>query len=132
MSKQKPNRKSWVTSQMRRLSMRWPPRNRVLKASRRELPRKLKKDGTPHKRANYEYQCNKCKEWFRSSDTVLDHVIPVVKPADITAKSEEEWIGKFVTSLLCYEDGFQVLCHPCHDKKTEKENILRKLSKDAR
>lgn len=129
MSKQKPNRKSWVTSQLRRLSMRWPPRNRVLKASRRELPRKVKKDGTPYKKANYEYQCNICKDWFRSSDTVLDHKIPVVKPTDITEKTEEEFIGKFAVSLLCYEDGWQILCNPCHDKKSDGENKLRKLVK---
>lgn len=127
--KQKPNRKSWVTSQLRRLSMRWPPRGRVLKASRRELPRKLKKDGTPYKKANYEYQCNKCKSWFRSSDTVMDHKIPVVSPTAITELTEEEFIGKFAVSLLSYEDNWQVLCNKCHDVKTEKENKLRKLVK---
>lgn len=129
MSKQKPNRKSWVTSQLRRMSIRWPPRGRVLKASRRELPRKIKKDGTPYKKPNYEYQCNKCKGWFRSSDTVMDHIEPVVNPADTTIKTEEEFIGKFVVSLLCYEDGWQILCNPCHDVKTENENNLRKLVK---
>lgn len=129
MVKQKPNRKSWVTSQLRRLTMRWPPRGRVSKASRRELPRKIKKDGTPYKKANYEYQCKSCKKWFRSSDTVMDHVIPVVDPKAESSLTEEEFIGKFVVSLLCYEDNWQVLCNPCHDKKTEKENKIRKSVK---
>lgn len=125
MSKQKPNRKSWVTSQVRRLSMRWPPRGKVLKTSRRELPRKIKKDGTPYKKANYEYQCNRCKKWFRSSDTVMDHINPVIDPKS-TDMTEKEFYGEFITSLLCYEDNWQVLCNPCHDKKTEKENKQRK------
>lgn len=125
----KPNRRSWVVSQLRRLSIRWPPRGRVLKASRRELPRKIKKDGTPYKKANYEYQCNSCKNWFRSSDTVMDHIIPVVDPKDNTIKTEEEFFGKFVVSLLSYEDNWQVLCNSCHDEKTRHENEIRKNSK---
>jgi len=131
MSKQKPNRKTWVTSQLRRLSMRWPPRNRASKIGRRELPRKIKKDGTPYKKPNYEYQCNKCKDWFSSSKTVMDHIIPVVQPNDIKAKSEEEFIGKFAVSLLCYEDNWQRLCSECHDIKTEQENKIRKLTKKS-
>ena len=92
---------------------------------RRELPRKIKKDGTLYKKPNYEYQCNNCKEWFRSSDTVMDHIIPVVAVDDIKAKSEEEFIGKFAVSLLCYENNWQRLCNPCHDTKTEEENKVR-------
>jgi 5-methylcytosine-specific restriction endonuclease McrA len=123
--KKKPNRKSWITSQLRRLSLRWPPRGKVLKASRRELPRKIKKDGTPFKKPNYEYQCNVCKEWFRSSDTQLDHIEPVVDPKAETTLSEEEFIGKFAVGLLCYEENFQVICHPCHDEKTKNEQKER-------
>ena len=131
MSKQKPNRKTWVTSQLRRLSMRWPPRGRASKVGRRELPRKIKKDGTLYKKPNFEYQCNKCTKWFKSSDTVMDHIIPVVRPESIVAKSEEEFIGKFAVSLLCYEDNWQRLCHKCHDKKTEQENKIRKITKKS-
>jgi len=111
------------------MSMRWPPRNEALKSCRRELPRKIKKDGTLYKKPNFEYPCNKCKAWFKSSDVIVDHIIPIVNPADITARSEEEYIGKFAVSLLCYTDNLQVLCEPCHDKKTKKENIIRKLVK---
>jgi len=126
MAKQKPNRKSWITQQLRRLSMKWPPRGRAAKLYRRELPRKLKQDGTPYKKPNYEYQCQECNNWFRSSDTVMDHIVPVVSPHDIVAKTEEEFIGKFAVSLLCYEDNWQRLCCPCHDIKTENENKIRK------
>lgn len=127
----KPDRKKWIVSQLRRLSMKWPPRGRVLNAARRELPRKIKKDGTPYKRPNYEYQCNSCKNWFRSSDTVMDHINPVVDPTDTSIKSEEEFIGKFAVSLLSYEDNWQVLCNTCHDEKTKKENEVRKKSKKS-
>jgi len=126
MAKRKPNRKSWMTSQLRRLSLRWPPRNKALKASRRELPRKIKLDGTPFKKPNYEYQCNICEEWFRNSEVVLDHIEPVVDPKGETNLTEEEFIGKFAIGLFCYEEGYQTLCAACHDTKTREENRIRK------
>jgi hypothetical protein len=124
-TKRKPNRKSWITSQLRRLSLRWPPRGKALKEGRRELPRKIKKDGTPFKKPNFEYQCNACKEWFKSSDIQLDHIEPIVDPKADTVLSEEEFIGKFAIGLLCYEEGYQRLCEPCHDTKTRNENNIR-------
>lgn len=89
----------------------------------------LKKDGTPYKKKFYEHQCNKCKKWFRAKDITMDHIEPVVEIADNSHLSEYEFIGKFVVSLLCYEDNWQKLCINCHDKKTEKENKLRKTVK---
>lgn len=119
-----PNRKSWVTQQLRRLSMKWPPRNKAKNKDRREYYR-TKKDGTKYNKPNYEYQCNSCKKWFPDKDIQLDHVIPVVDPKDTEKYTEEEFIGKFAVSLLCYEDNFQNLCKPCHDIKTEKEQAER-------
>ena len=131
MNKRKPNRKSWITQQLRRLSLRWPPRGRALKASRRELPRKIKKDGTPYKKANYEYQCNICKEWFRNKDIELDHINPVVDVKS-EAMSEEEFYSTFIMGLFCYEDNFQVVCSKCHTKKSKKENKTRKITKKCK
>lgn len=127
-----PNRKKWLVSQLRRLSMKWPPRNRVLKASRRELPRKIKKDGTPYKKANYEYRCNGCKNWFPNSKITMDHIKPVVDPKDVSIKTEEEFVGKFAVSLLSYENNWQVLCKNCHDSKSQKENKIRKKVKNRK
>jgi len=61
----------------------------------------------------------------------MDHIIPVVNPAEIKAKTEEEFIGKFAVSLLCYEDNWQRLCNPCHDVKTINENKIRKIIKKS-
>lgn len=68
----------------------------------------------PNKRQQFEYQCNNCKKWFKSTDVEVDHIIECGK-------------------LNCYEDivpflkrltieninGFQVLCKPCHKDKTK-------------
>lgn len=127
-AKKKLNRKTWIIQQLRRISLKWPPRNRVDKATRRELPRKLKKDGTPYKRPNYEHLCNICNKWFKSSEVVMDHVEPVVDVDSNPDMPEWEYIGKFAVDLLCYEDNFQKLCINCHDEKTKKENEMRKKS----
>ena len=126
---QKPNRKKWLISQLRRLSMKWPPRNRVYKANRRELPRQIKKDGTPYKKAYFEHQCNSCKEWFRASNITMDHIEPVVDIEGYSHLSDEEFIGKFASSLFCYEENWQKLCTTCHDNKTKEENKKRKSTK---
>ena len=110
--------------------MRWPPRNRVSKLSRRELPRKIKKDGTPYKKANYEYQCNLCKEWFRSSDTEMDHIEEVMEVSS-RDMSEAEYYGHFIIGLLCYDENWQRCCTSCHDKKTKafEQKVKKKLDK---
>jgi 5-methylcytosine-specific restriction endonuclease McrA len=110
--------------------MKWPPRNRVEKANRREYY-KTRKDGSQYAKPNFEYQCNSCKEWFPHKDTCMDHIIPVVDPKDQNKYTEEEFIGKFVISLLSYEDNWQVLCHSCHDIKTEEENKIRQDTKKS-
>lgn len=121
----KPNRKSWVIQQLRRISMRWPPRNRVYKANRRELPRKIKKDGTPFAKPNFEHQCNNCENWFMAKDITMDHVQPVVDLEGMTDLPEAEYIGRFAIHLLCYEENWQKLCNKCHDAKTLEEDKIR-------
>ena len=127
MSK-KLNRKTWLIQRLRRLSMKWPPRNKVKKANRREYY-KTKVDGTQYNKPNFEYQCNMCKKWFADKDTCMDHIIPIVKPEDSEYNTEEQFIGMFAMGLLSYEDNWQILCLPCHDRKTEKENKIRQKTK---
>lgn len=76
-----------------------------------------------NKRLKKEYQCKKCKSWFKRSDCEIDHIIPC-------------------GSLNCYDDivsfiqrltpedvkAFQILCKPCHKIKTNNE----KQKRDAR
>jgi len=108
--------------------MKWPPRNAVKKANRREYY-KTRKDGSKYAKPNFEYQCNMCKNWFADKDTCMDHIIPVVDPKDSEQYCEQDFIGMFVMGLLSYEDNWQILCHSCHDIKTEKENKIRQKTK---
>lgn len=110
--------------------MKWPPRNDIKKSNRREYY-KTRVDGSKYSKPNFEYQCKSCKKWFADKDIQLDHVNPVVDPKDAAIYTEEEFIGKFAISLLCYEDGWQLLCEKCHTKKTEKENKIRQKTKKS-
>lgn len=124
------NRKSWIVQRLRRLSMKWPPRNRAKNENRREYY-KTRKDGTKYSKPNFEYKCASCKKWFADKDIQLDHIVPVVDPEDGNKYTEEEFIGKFAVSLLCYEDGWQLQCIPCHTEKTLKENETRQKTKNS-
>ena len=123
------NRKSWVTQQLRRLSMKWAPRNKVKNSGRREYY-KTKKDGSRYSKPNFEYECNHCKNWFPDSKVVMDHIIPVIDVKQESV-SEQEFYGLFITGLFSYEDNWQVLCGPCHDEKTREENEIRKQTKNS-
>lgn len=125
--KKVPNLRRWLVPHLRRLSIKWPPRTKLYKAGRRELIL-YNKDGSESKRRVFEHQCNNCKEWFRAKNIHMDHILPVVDVEEI-AKTEEEFISKFIISLFCYEDNWQKLCTTCHDVKTREENKIRNLNK---
>jgi len=111
MKKKKPiNLKTWLIPKLRRLSYQWPPRNEAKKLAR--VSRGL-------------YKCNNCKEIFGPKEIFMDHKFPVV------AITGFENLGKYVESLFCSEENYQALCGPCHDKKTEEENKLRKEIKNS-
>jgi len=69
-----------------------------------------------NKRQKWEYQCAKCKEWWKGSEVEVDHIIPTG-----SLKSGDDLQG-FVERLSS-EDGYQVLCKSCHKKKTNEERI---------
>lgn len=66
------------------------------------------------KRRKWEYQCNHCKKWFKGSEVQVDHIVPVGK-----LRSYEDLAD--MLKRLTPENGFQVLCKPCHQIKTNKE-----------
>lgn len=106
--KKNPNLKTWLIPKLRRLSQQWPPKNEAKKAAR--VSRGL-------------YKCAKCNNLFGPNDVALDHVNPVVPLTGF------EDLGNYVESLFCSIDGYQTLCHPCHDGKTEEENKIRQVKK---
>ena len=68
------------------------------------------------KRQKKEYQCNKCKKWFKRKEVNADHIIPCG-----SLRSYED-IEPFIKALTPEDPNrFQVLCKPCHQKKSNEE-----------
>jgi 5-methylcytosine-specific restriction endonuclease McrA len=73
-----------------------------------------------NKKQKFEYQCNHCKNWFKDSETQIDHVIPT--------GSLLSWddVVPFLQKLIPEDvSSFQVLCKECHQTKTNKEREER-------
>ena len=96
-----------VRSSLRKGFQYWKPMTNCLLEARREC--KPKKGNQ-----KWEYQCAKCKKWWKRKEVQKDHIVPVGSlkcPTDLEG---------FLKRLTC-EDGFQVLCKACHQAKTNKE-----------
>lgn len=81
-------------------------------------------------------ECAECEKWLRKNplkkkqrkDYAVDHIEPVVPPGSFSPQlpvitgtmTWDEWLTRLT------EGALQVLCHPCHKKKTKAENDERK------
>ena len=61
------------------------------------------------------YECAACGETFGNKDVEVDHIVPAG-----SLKTFDDLPG-FVERLFCESDGFQLLCKPCHQEKTNRE-----------
>ncbi len=67
-----------------------------------------------NKRQKWEYCCASCGKWFKEREIHIDHITPV---GSLRSSSD---LAKFLERLTP-EEGFQVLCKPCHYIKINKE-----------
>lgn len=99
---------SFLRSNIRRASSKWPPIYEAKAAARRP-------NESSNKRLKWEYQCAKCGGWFPDKEVSVDHTVPVG-----TLKCWEDLPG-FCERLFCSSEGLQVLCSTCHGIKTAEE-----------
>ena len=97
---------NWIRGQLRRA--RWHVKYDALQQAKRQL--KVKKGNQ-----RFEYQCAFCKDWFKAKEVQVDHI----KPTGELNSFED--LPRFVETLFCELDNFQVLCKECHKVKTEYE-----------
>jgi len=100
-----PSRATFVKSILRRASFHWKPRNEAFKLARV---------------SRGKYKCAICEELFGPKEVALDHILPVIDPR-VGFTGWDSYIDK----LFCDVEGFQVICHSCHDAKTRVEDSLR-------
>lgn len=99
------NRSTFVKGLLRRGSFHWKARDNAFKAARKERGK---------------YECALCKETFGPKEINMDHIHPVVDPRTGFTTWDE-----YIERLFPYEEGWQALCHGCHDSKTLTEDALR-------
>ncbi len=63
----------------------------------------------------YVVDCEICEDTYRQTEIELDHKVPCG-----SLKKLEDLQG-FVERMFIEQDGWQVLCHSCHLKKTKEE-----------
>ena len=102
---------SFIRAGLRSMARRWPPRYEVLKSARRACNKG---------RQRWEFQCKKCKKWYKQTEVEVDHVTPAGSLKDYAD------LPPFVEKLFCSSDNLQVLCKPCHKRKTISEKRMVK------
>ena len=95
--------KAFIRSALRKAYMRWPVKQDCLLSARRPAQDR-------DKRSKWEYQCAECGGWWLKKDIAVDHVQEVGSMADMNV---------FIATLFCEESNLQVLCHGCHNAKTQ-------------
>lgn len=139
------NKKNWIISQLRRVSIKYPPSIRARNRTKEDYYI-LSKKGKKLKRV--KFTCEKCgKKDLKRTEVELDHIQSVVsltpydklidemevnkKLLDVLMCSKEEFnelfkVMIFMARLFVDEDGYQLICVPCHRVKSSGENIKRK------
>ena len=105
---------TWLRSQLRRISRRWPPIYEALANAKQPYI-------GDNKRKKWMYKCAECGNTFDNKDVMVDHINPC------GALKEKSDIATFVLKLFCEADELQVLCKECHDVKSYAERYRMTL-----
>ena len=96
-----------VRSALRHKFRYWKP----MQQKKLEARRKSQSD---NKRLKWEYQCADCKGWYAGKEVQIDHIVECG-----SLKCADDLAG-FLERLTPEDpDAFQVLCKPCHHKRTQ-------------
>ncbi len=96
---------SMIRSHLRRLSMRWLPRNEYLLSIRERYT-------GSNKRLKYVYPCSNCSERFARKDVEADHIREC---GSLRCGAD---LQGFIERLLVEKEGWRCLCKPCHKIRT--------------
>lgn len=103
----------FIIPKLRSASYRWKYRSEAIKKARV---------------ARGRYKCAMCgNPELKDKEYAVDHVVPVV--------ALDGWDGNLDTyarRMLVKTDGWQILCHSCHDLKTDTETQIRKYHREKK
>lgn len=95
----------FLRSGLRQMSRRWPPIVRQIFTGRR------RKSQSENKRLKWEFQCEKCSQWFAQKNIEVDH-----REQCGQLKSFAD-VSVFVERLFCEVDGLRIYCSGCNQKR---------------
>lgn len=107
--------RGFIRSQLRAATMRWNPIAECLKDARV---------------GRGEYHCAGCQQIVPASIKIngrrvknvhVDHTIPITDP-EVGFTGWDDLINR----MFCEKNNLQVLCHACHEEKTNKERAQAK------
>lgn len=99
-------KEKFVMHELRRIHCKWPARKPAIVNNRI---------------ARGKYKCQKCGDIVGYKDFDIDHIKPVIS----VNRGFVDW-NEYIERLFAETDGYQLLCKPCHKKKTfEEENPNR-------
>ena len=103
--------RQFVRSALRAAFRKWPPKFDVLRNARTVV-----KLNPASGRQAMHYTCAACDGEFPMKQVQVDHTVPI--------GTFKTW-DKFISRLFCEAPKLQVLCKPCHKKKTKEERQKR-------
>ena len=119
--------RSFIVSALRSASQRWGPKNECLRKARIRrgwyLCEGCKQEVPATKEGVYKSGAKKGKK-KRIKNILADHIEPIVDPKE-GFKDWNTWIERCFVEL----DGYQALCHDCHEAKTNEEKAMAKKRK---
>lgn len=108
---------AFIRSSIRKASMYWKPLQQCKTDARRPYT-------GSNGRQKWEYQCAECNKWFMEKQIQIDHII------DAGSLKSGDDLKAFVERCFVESGGYQVLCKPCHQIKTNNAREAKKLLKE--
>lgn len=109
--------RSFIKGGLRSISQRWPPKHKVKKKA-------WTKRGwyrcEGYKKRNHRVPVSILKDGNRINNIFVDHIVPVIDPLTGFTTWDE-----LIERMFVEEEGLQVLCKSCHDRKTADERKKR-------
>lgn len=99
----------FLRSALRSAFRRWAPKYEVVERAKRIKPKS--KVG----RHTFEYQCSKCKKYYKRTEVEVDHIEPVG-----SLKNFGDLPG-FAERMFVSADKLRLLCSGCHKKVTAEQ-----------
>ena len=108
---------SKIRSMLRSGFRYWKPMQLALEAASRPSQ-------STNKRIKKEYQCAKCKKWFKRADVQIDHI------EEAGSLNNYDDIVPFIQRLTKEDvSAYRILCKPDHTLKT---NLFKQLKKKTK